>query len=340
MTNWNVLFVGLGPLGRMIVGDYLGRGLGRVAGVVDVDPSLAGRRLGEVLGGRSASDVKIAPSLTEEFGRVEPKSMTCAIVATSSDLARCMPTLRELLRRGISVVSTCEELLYPWLRHEAAARELEDLCRSSGARCVGTGVNPGFLMDTLPVALTAVCRDVRRVRVERFQDATTRRIPFQQKIGAALSDTEFAQRVKDGVLRHVGLGESIHFIDRYLSMGVVKWNETIEPVRAARALSCSLGEIPRGGISGVHQSAQAWNAAGEEVITLDFQAAIGQENPRDRVVIEGEPNIESVIPGAVHGDVATSAITLNTIASLLLAPPGLHTMATLPVTRFVRSGTR
>ncbi len=336
MPNWNVLFVGLGPLGRMIVGDYLSRGLGRVAGVVDVDPSLVGRRLGEVLGGDSPSDVRIAQSLAEEFARVDPRSLTCAVLATSSDLQKCMPTLRGLLSRGVSVVSTCEELLYPWLRHEAAADELEALCKANGARCVGTGVNPGFLMDTLPVALTAVCRDVRRVRVERYQDATTRRIPFQQKIGAALNDAEFARRVDQGILRHVGLGESIHFINRYLSMGVVKWNETIEPVRATRKLACSLGEIPVGGISGVHQTAHAWNAAGDEVVTLDFQAAIGQEQPRDRVVIEGQPNIESVIPGAVQGDVATSAITLNTIASLLQAAPGLHTTATLPVVRFVR----
>lgn len=340
MNDWNVLFVGLGPLGRMIVGDYLSRRLGRVAGVVDADPSLAGRRVGEVLGGEIVCDVKISRSTSEEFGRVVPKSVTCAVVATSSDLVKCMPTLRELLSCGISVVSTCEELLYPWLRHEAAARELDELCMSNGARCVGTGVNPGFLMDTLPVALTAVCREVRRVRVERYQDATTRRIPFQQKIGAALSDAEFDRRVKEGVLRHVGLGESIHFIDRYLSMGVVKWSETIEPVRAARNLTCSLGDIPKGGVSGVHQTARAWNAAGDEVIALDFQAAIGQENPRDRVVIEGEPSIESVIPGAVHGDVATSAITLNAIASLLRAPPGLHTMATLPVTRFARATSR
>ncbi|MBL9000076.1 MAG: dihydrodipicolinate reductase [Phycisphaerae bacterium] len=336
MINWNVLFVGLGPLGRMIVDDYLGRRLGRIAGVVDVDPSLAGRRLDEAISGREPSDVKIVASLTEALARIDPMSLTCAVVATSSDLAQCMPTLRELLSRGLSIVSTCEELLYPWLRHEAAAKELEALCAKHGGRCVGTGVNPGFMMDTLPVALTAVCHDVRRVRVERFQDASTRRVPFQQKIGAALSDAEFARRAESGVLRHVGLGESIHFIDRFLSLGVVKWDETLEPVRAARAMTCAVGKIAPGGISGVHQTARAWNAAGDEVITLDFQAAIGQENPRDRVVIEGKPSIESIIPGAVHGDVATSAITLNTIGSLMRAPPGLHTMATLPLTRCAR----
>lgn len=329
MSDWNILFVGFGPLGRMIVGDYLARGLGTVAGVVDSDASLVGKPASE--GG-----IAVTRSIGEALAGVDGKSVKCAVVATSSSLERCMPVLRELLGRGISVVSTCEELLNPWFSNLACARELEKLCADHGARCIGTGVNPGFLMDTLPVFLTAVCKDVRRIRVERFQDAITRRIPFQQKIGATLSEEEFARRVKDKMLRHVGLGESLHFINHYLGLGVVKWSETIEPVRAALAVECALGAIRPGEIAGVRQTATGWNARGDAVIELEFQAAIGQENPRDRVVIEGEPSFEMVIPGAVHGDVATSAITLNTIPRLLEAPPGLHTMVSLPVTRFVR----
>lgn len=336
MTSWNVLFVGLGPLGRLIIGDFIERRLGTIASAVDVDPTMEGRPIGAFVPSAGASGVRIAPSIGAALKTLDPSALTCAVVATSSDLARCMPTLRELLARGVSIVSTCEELLYPYLRHASAAAELDALCKAHGARCVGTGVNPGFLMDTLPVTLSAVCSNVDRVFVERLQDATTRRVPFQQKIGATLSDDAFAQRVQSGVLRHVGLGESLHFIDRALSMGVVRWNETIQPVRASKPLQCALGAIPAGGISGVRQTAHGFTARGDEVITLEFQAAIGQEHPRDRVVITGRPTIESVVPGAVHGDIATSAITLNSIAPLLSAPAGLHTMASMPVTHFVR----
>ena len=334
MQNWSVLFVGLGPLGKMILADFVSRRLGTVAGLVDINPRLAGQRGRDIVPG--ASDQPVKATIADAVQSVDPKTISAAVLATSSDLAQCMPSLRDLLSRGVRVVSTCEELLWPWLRHEAHASELDELCRRHSTAVVGTGVNPGFLMDTLPVALTAVCRDVRRVRVERYQDATTRRIPFQQKIGATLSEDEFARRVEAKTLRHVGLGESLHFLAHYLSLGVTRWNETIAPVRAERSLTCSLGEIKPGGISGVRQTAHGWNAAGDEIITLTFQATIGQENPRDRVVIESDPPIESVIPGAVHGDAATSAITLNTIPRLAEAPPGLHTMATLPMTRFVR----
>lgn len=337
MADWNVLFVGLGPLGRIILRDFVQRGLGCVAGVVDIDPSLRGRSAGELLQVDIPGDPRVSGSIEESLARFGPAALTCAVLATASDLARCMPSLRALLGRGVNVVSTCEELLYPWLRHQASAAELESLCRQHGARCVGTGVNPGFMMDSLPVALTAVCRRVDAVRVERHQDASTRRIPFQQKIGASLSDEEFARRVSSGVLRHVGLGESLHFIAKYLALDLADWNETIEPIRAPRPIECALGAISRGGISGVHQSAHGRDRQGREVITLDFRAAIGLEQPRDRIVIEGEPSIESVIPGAVQGDIATSAITLNAIGALTGAAPGLHTMASLPLTHFVRA---
>lgn len=344
MKETNVLFVGLGPLGRMIAGDFLARRLGRVWGAADPAPEIAGHRLSELVpaasGGLDGSLV-VARSIDEAFERPARPGLgelSCAVVATSSSLRAILPTLRALAERGVSVVSTCEELLNPWFTDIGAARELEALCTRHGVRMVGTGVNPGFLMDTFPVALTAICKTVRRVTVERYQDASPRRLPFQQKIGAGLSDKEFERKVADKSLRHVGLGESLHFINHYLSLGVTRWDETLEPVRAERDLTSGLGPIKRGGISGVKQTASGYTASGERVVFLDFQAAIGQRDPRDRVVIDADPPLDVTIKGGVHGDVATSAITLNTIASLLAAPPGLHTMASLPVTHYRRGG--
>src|SRR4029078_10350270 len=103
-----------------------------------------------------------------------------AIVATVSDLRACAPTLRALAERGISAVSTCEELAWPWDRHPAIARELAEVAERHGARLLGTGVNPGFVMDALAVAITTACAEVRRVEIHRIQDAATRRLPFQK----------------------------------------------------------------------------------------------------------------------------------------------------------------
>lgn len=328
-----IAHVGLGPLGRLIVEDMCARGVGRAVAAVDTDPDIAGRDLGQLVRG-VGEGVKVATDLSG----IDPDGVDCAIVATASDLRRCERTIAAVVERGVSVVSTCEELLYPWLRHPELARGLHDLAVRRGARVLGTGVNPGFLMDTLPVVLSAVCRDVRAVRVERVQDASSRRVPFQRKIGATLDEAGFRERVAEGSLRHVGLGESLHFVASCLGLEVGAWDERIEPVIAGRDLECGLGAIPRGRVSGVRQVAVGHDREGREVVALEFVAAIGQEEPRDRVVIEGDPALDVTIAGGVHGDTATSSVVLNSIPSLLGAPAGLHTMADIAPARFRRGG--
>jgi 2,4-diaminopentanoate dehydrogenase len=356
-----ILHIGLGPLGKMMVTDMARRGVARVVAAVDVDPTIAGKKLSAIVP-ECGFDCTVAPSIERattlaalgQGGAGGASPFDAALLTTSSDLSKCMGSLRELLALGLPVVSTCEELLYPWLRHPAHAKELHELALKHGGRVLGTGVNPGFLMDTLPVAATAVCKSVRSVKVWRIQDATPRRIPFQKKIGAGLDDAGFASRIKDGSLRHVGLGESIHFVAHYLGMKIDRWEESIEPVKADRDMTAAIGPIRKGMASGVRQVAKAWApvpptvpptfaaaanvgaATPEPIIEMIFQAAIGQSDPHDRVVIDGEPPIDMTLRGGVHGDIATSAISINSIPSLIAAAPGLHTMATVPLVHFIR----
>jgi len=328
-----ILTIGLGPLGQRIVSDLIDRELGQIIGAVDVAPAMAGKHLSEFIPAANPK-IRIVPSLGDV---AEWEAIDVAVVATGSDLPSCAPTFRDLLRRGKAVVSTCEELVYPWLRHVALAEELDELAKRFGGRLLGTGVNPGFLMDSLPAFLTSVSRSVKSVSCYRIQDASSRRIPFQIKIGAGLSDEQFASKVRDGTLRHVGLGESLHFISHYVGLQVERWEEDIGPVKADRDLVCGLGVIPRGHVAGVRQVARGY-CDEQCVLHLEFQASIGQSDPHDRVIIEGEPRMDMVIPGGVHGDVATSAIVVNSIPRILKAPPGLHTMATIPPSIHVKAG--
>jgi len=320
-----VLHVGVGPLGQKILIDMGERGLGHVVAAVDSGPGIAGTLLTKLVPSADPK-LRIHASL-EEVDLWD--DIDVAVVTTSSDLESCADTFRALLLRGKAVVSTCEELVYPWLRHVALAEELDELAKRHGGRLLGTGVNPGFLMDALPAFLTSVCRSVRGIMVYRVQDASARRIPFQKKIGAGLDDEQFARRVADGTLRHVGLGESLHFIAHYVGLPLERWEEDIAPVKADRDMVSGMGVIPRGRVAGVRQVARGYHDE-RVVVSLEFQAAIGQRDPHDRVVIEGEPSMDVVIPGGVHGDVATSAIVINAIPRILKAPPGLHTMATIP----------
>jgi 4-hydroxy-tetrahydrodipicolinate reductase len=320
-----IIHIGVGPLGQRIIGELTERKLARVVAAVDSSPELANKPLSRFVPQYDEA-LTIAPSLevVSDWSRFD-----AAMVTTSSDLVACADTFRALLRQGKAVVSTCEELVYPWLRHVGLAEELDGLAKRHGGRLLGTGVNPGFLMDHLPSVLTAVCKNVRTIRCSRIQDASSRRVPFQKKIGAGITEAEFAKRVKDGTLRHVGLGESLHFIAHYVGLKIERWEEDIAPVLASRDLNCAIGPIAKGTPSGVRQTARGYFDE-HTVVELEFQAAIGQADPHDRVVIDADPPIDCVIHGGVHGDLATSAIACNAIGRLLAAPPGLHTMASIP----------
>jgi len=311
-----VLQVGLGPLGIQIAGELHRRELGRI--VAAVDPALAGKPFG---------DVTVQPALAA----VADIAVDAAIVSTVSDLRACAPTLHELAPRGIAIVSTCEELSWPWNRHPELARALAAAAQQHGARILGTGVNPGFVMDALAVAVTTACAEVRRVEIHRIQDATTRRLPFQKKIGATLARDEFDRLAAAGTIRHVGLAESVHMVAASLGLPVARVDETIAPILADAALSCGLGPIPAGAARGVHQEARAFAADGRELIALVFRAAIAEPDPRDHIIVDGNPPIDLVIRNGLHGDVATAAVVLNSLRSLVAARPGLHTMTTLPL---------
>lgn len=324
-----ILHVGLGPLGQKIVSDLYARGLGEVVAAVDNASEFEGRKLADLIPQTGA----LVP-VERGFGAISDwTAIDAAIVATSSGLPECAATFRELLGHGLAVVSTCEELCWPWLKHEKLARELDRCARDHGGRLLGTGVNPGFLMDTFPAAATAISRSVRSIEVHRFQDASTRRIPFQKKIGVGLDAEQFAAQVKAGTLRHVGLAESLHFLAQQFGFAIERWEETIEPIKTERDLESGLGPVKRGKACGVRQQALGW-CEGRVVITLEFRAAIGLSDPHDRVIVQGEPPIDLVWRGGVHGDIATSAIVLNSIGQLRAAAPGLHTMATIPLVGF------
>lgn len=326
---YRLLHVGLGPLGVRFLQDYADRGFARPVGVVDVSPDLAGRPIAHAVR-KSPFSGAILPSL-DAFDAW--RDVDAAVVTTSSDLAACASTFRALLSRGVTVISTCEELTWPYLRHPELSRELHALALKHGGRLLGTGVNPGFLMDAFPAFVTTVCKAVKSIEIHRIQDATTRRIPFQKKIGATLDARAFRAGVKAGWLRHVGLGESLHFLAAAMGWRVDRWKETIAPVPAGRAMRCGLGSIRKGDACGVRQTATGISG-GRTVLKFIFQAAIGQPDPHDRVIVKGEPGVDVVFSGGIHGDIATSSITINAIPPLLAAPPGLHTMLSIPMPHF------
>ncbi len=320
-----IVHVGLGPLGQMMIRSAVERGSFRIVGAVDTDPAKIGKELG-ALCGLGPIGVTVRGTLADAL---RGKAARVAVVTTVSHLAAFEPQLVQLAQAKLPVVSTCEELSFPWRRQPELARRIDQVCRDNGIACVGTGVNPGFLMDFLPTVLTGLCQKVTGVRVWRVQDASLRRIPFQQKIGAGLPVQEFETKRADGTLRHVGLPESMDFIAARLGWRLDETTESIEPVMAEQAIDSGYQPIAKGMVRGVYQVGRGFLGR-DEVITLTFRAAVGEPESYEEVRIEGEPAFHSRIAGGINGDIATCAVTLNAVRAILEVSPGLKTMADLP----------
>jgi hypothetical protein len=324
-----VVQVGLGPIGLGVARQLVSRPGFELVGAVDTRAELIGRDLREVAGfERSEGSIAwaVGGDLAAAFAALRPDA---AVVCTSSALERVAPTLEACLAAGAAVVSTTEELAWPWRERPDLARRLDDAARRAGRALVGVGVNPGFAMDALPLTLTAVCERVDKVTVRRFQDAARRRLPFQQKIGAGLTPEAFAERVASGAVRHVGLAESIGMIAAALGWELDEITDEIAPKIAERAVASPLLAVAAGQVCGLIQTGTG--RQGDRVrVRLEMEAYLGAPASYDEVEIEGSPPLRSRVEGGIPGDIATASLAVNAIPRILAAPPGLWTVKDLP----------
>jgi 4-hydroxy-tetrahydrodipicolinate reductase len=317
-----VSVIGLGSIGRDVY-----RALAASAGVrlvAAADPAFAGRDAGEVSG--------LPPDGVAVVGRPEEAlragEADVALVLTASGTDELWPTLQAAAAAGIDVVSTCEDLaLADWATPERA-REIDALARAAGITVLGTGVNPGFVMDRLPLQLAGACVRVNGIRIERVVDAAKRRAPLRAKVGADLTPQQFRDGVATRRLGHRGLPESCALIGRGLGVTFDEIRTTIEPVVAS-------GANPRAGIAigrvaGLRQSAVGLRA-GREIARLDLEMSVDAPDPHDRIVIDGDPPLDVLIQGGTHGDRGTVGTAVNAIRAVVAAPPGLKTVLDLPL---------
>ena len=323
-----IILYGVGSIGSQIARLLLRKKGLKIVGAVDASPEKIGRDLGEVIGVEKTLGVSISGDSERLLSSVDAD---VALHATSSFLEDAYPQLAQLIRHGVNVISTCEELTYPYVVDESLAFNLDRLARKHGVALLGTGINPGFLMDTLPIALSSLCQEVKHIKVERVIDAAKRRLPFQKKIGVGLTPEEFEDMIEKRIITgHVGLEQSIAMIADALGLSLQRIEaEPVKPVLAEKLVESREIRVDKGRVAGLTQS--AYGIIDEKAfITLVFKAYIGAKE-YDSIIIEGTPSINQKIVPCVHGDLATAAIIVNSIPKVINAAPGLKTMKDLPV---------
>ena len=327
MNPIRVVQLGLGPIGQACVRELSRRPAIELAGGVDVDPDKVSRDLGEVCGLEKRLGPKVRDDLAEALAEWQPQVV---VHTTQSFLERIRGQLETILTSGAHVVSSSEELFYPYRRDAAFCRELDALAKEHNVAVVGTGVNPGFVMDLLPLVLTGVCVQVEGIRITRVVDAGKRRRPLQLKVGAGLSQQEFKERVATGQFGHIGLRESAIAVMDTLGWPIDRIDKQIQPVIADATVQTPFLTVEPGQVAGLHQVMRVWGE-GVERLALELQMYVGAAQSYDSVEVTGDPPLSMRIEGGVFGDTATIGALVNTIPKVLTAAPGLRTMLDLPV---------
>jgi 4-hydroxy-tetrahydrodipicolinate reductase len=329
MEKIKVISYGMGVVGGFIAKFLLEKEGVEIVGAVDVAKDKVGKDVGEVLGLKRKVGIQISKNIESALQKTKAD---IAVHTTSSFLKDTYPQIASILKQGLNVVSTCEELSYPHVSEPELARKLDALAKKHDVTVLGTGINPGFLMDTLVITLTSACERIDKIEVTRVMNAATRRVPFQKKIGAGLTLEEFQKKISEKhITGHVGLEQSISMIANALAWKLDKIIvQSAEPVIAKKTVESKDIRVDAGKVAGLKQKAKGI-MKNKEAINLDFQAYIGAEEEYDSVTIKGVPNINQKIQPCVHGDIGTVAVIANAIPRVINAPAGLYTMKDLPV---------
>lgn len=324
--NIRVIQYGLGPIGSAVARHVTERAGLELVGGVDIDPTKVGQDIGDAIG----LDRALGFPVVEKLGEVLARTPADVVLhTTSSYFDLFQDQVIEILEAGLDVVSTSEELSFPWLDHAEKAQELDAVAKQAGKTVLGTGVNPGFLMDSLPLNLTAICQRVDRIDVTRAMNASLRRGPFQAKIGSGMTVDAFNAKMAEGRMGHVGLPESMAMLFDRLGKELTRYESDVEPVVAEREIKTDHFTVAPGQVRGLRQVARGYSGD-QEFATLTFIAVLDSEEDGDTIRISGRPDLEVKLKGT-NGDIATVAIAVNAIPRVVEAAPGLVTMLDLPI---------
>ena len=322
-----VTLLGLGEIGKRL-GTFIHKKNGlEIVAAVDVAPDLLDKDLGDILNLGEKTHVKVSNNLEKTLNETKTDIV---VNATSSFVKQVYDSIMTAVNAGCSVVSTCEELTYPFLTENDLSKKLDEAAKNNGVTILGSGINPGFLMDALPVMLTAVCQEVNKIKIVRQMNASTRRLPFQKKIGAGLTVDEFTEKINSGsITGHVGLEQSIAFIAYSLNWKFDKIEiGEVKPMIAEKEVNSDFIKVNKGDVTGLEQSAYGI-INNEKIVTLEFFAYLGADEEFDAINIDGTPPINQKISPCVHGDLSTVAVIVNSIPNVINGKPGLTTMKDL-----------
>ena len=325
MTPIPVIHFGLGPIGQAIGRAVAAEPRLISVGAVDIDPHLQYHTLNEICD-EDLPRLPIVGSLAD----VKAPEGAVVLQATVSKLSQARDQLIEAIARGYNVVSTCEELVWPWDDQPDLARELDEAAKKGGVTLLGVGINPGMVMDTLPALIARITSGIDAVYVARYVDVLERRIPLQEKMGLGKDPAWVQEQLDLGQIGHVGLGASLQMLAAGLGWDLHVVSIESRPIVGDQSMDSGVGWIEPGQCIGIRQKAMGY-IAGAPRITLELiMEADVEGGSRDETIVDGDQALHMHLTG-VHGDKATAALIVNQALHVPAMPPGLQTMLSAPL---------
>jgi len=338
-----IVIWGLGAMGSGMARMILSKQGFDIVGVCDRNPAYVGKPLSVVLGLTPPPNGNVIIKANIE-DVVSLRSCDVVILATDSFTAKAFPKIKWLLERQVNVISTAEEMTYPAANQPALAAQLDAIAKANKVTVLGTGINPGMMMDLLVIALTGVMTDVNSIKVSRINSLS----PFGETVmveqGVGLSVEEFAQkRANNEIAGHVGFRESSQMMADAIGWKLDRFVQQMEPILTKVDRKSTYGEAKAGHVAGINMTAQGYRN-GHLLIDMihpqQIEPKLGGVDTGDYIKITGTPNVSMAITPEIDGGIGTIAICVNMIPHVINARPGLKTMIDLPVPRAIMGDVR
>ncbi len=327
-----VLVLGTGQMGSGIIRLVLEKPGLELVGAYGRRAERAGTDVGQAVGLDRPLGLCISAELDSLIERSNPD---VAIQATCSRVDDAMPEIVTLLRRGVRTISIAEEMAFPARRFPEVALKIDRLAKAGNAAVLGTGINPGFVLDLLVIALTGVCSDVQSITATRVNDLSAYGPSVLKVQGVGLAPEQFQRGLENGsVVGHIGFVESIHMIARALGWQIDRIEETRKPIVSKVRRETTFVTVAPGETAGCLHTAIAYRG-GRAVITLvhpqEIHPELADVQTGDTIEIVGTPSLRFYTRPEIPGGAGTIGLAVNTIPRVLAAAPGLYSMADLPV---------
>lgn len=332
MKPIRVLQWGLGAMGSGMARLMVNKSGLQIVAAVDYRPDYIGKDLGEVLGVGKKLGV-IVTNNPEEV--LKKEKVDIAILATTSWMKDQIGDLRKVVSAGINCISIAEEMADPYAQSPILAHELDELAKKHGVSVLGTGVNPGFVLDLLVVVLTGGNHSVERIESSRVNDLSPYGPTVMKSQGVGTTPEAFRAGVADGsIVGHVGFPESIHMISDALGLGVDRIEQSREPIISKVHRETPHVKVEPGMVAGCAHIGVGYRGD-KEVIRLihpqQIHPQLENQDTGDYINIYGKPEIHMSIKPEIAGGVATMGVAVNMIPHVVAATPGLKRMIDLPV---------